>query len=370
MVFRVLVLVAFALFFFGAPTPVEGRNVSISNVAPRRDASGVLMDLHDGVILEVNGTFFYWGMSYGPCNITADGCAGLWLPPHCGYRTDHNLSLYVSEDLVSWRFALDALPMAERPVSVYYRPQVVYNARSGLFVLWINRVDFWNATEDPDYFNATYLVATTASPLAPFVVARASAATRYGGLGVGDVSLFVDAADGGGYVAYAAWLAGVHGVSVERLAPDFLSSLGATNATLSSGVITPSFYEAPLLFERGGVYYLVAGPTCCFCREGAASRVWTAPSPLGPFADSARYIDPPGAANASLLGAQSSLLVHAPLANGSVGIVYAADRWASAPDGLFGHNLQFWGLLEWDDTARPPLPAQLAWQNTLDLDLR
>ena len=322
------------------------------------------MDVHDGSIHLINGTYFYWGLGYGECNVTKSGCDGLWYPPHCGYRTTHTLSLYTSPDLVTWSYALDALPLAARPTAVYYRPSVVRNPATGLWVLWINMVHFWPGTQDPNYNNATFLVATSPSPHAPFTV-HGTAATSRGALGVGDQSLFVDQ-DGTGYVAYAAWAAPVHAVTVERLAPDFLSS-----ALAASAVITPPFYEAPLLFARRGVYYLLSGPTCCFCAEGAASRVYTAPAPLGPWVDTGGFVDAPGAhpANASVLGAQNSLLVGVALADGTQGLVWAGDRWASALDGLFGHNLQYWGLLQWDDAATPPRVAALQWQDALTLDL-
>ena len=346
---------------------VRSQPVTISNVQPRRDASGGLMDLHDGVILSVNGTFFYWGMAYGLCNVTKSGCDGLWYPPHCGYRTNHNLSLYSSPDLMTWTYILDALPMPLRPTAVYYRPQVVFNPRTRLFVLWINLVNLWPGTEDPNYGNSTYLVGTTASPYLPFAVVG-PAATLRGSLGVGDLALFVDPADGQGYVAYAAWATPIHAVSVERLAPDFLSS-----ALDNSGAVTPSMYEAPLLFARASrgawTYYLLSGPTCCFCAEGAPSRVFTAASPLGPYTDTGAFVDPPGAANASLLGAQNSMLVGVPLAGGGSGVVWAGDRWASAVDGLFGHNLQYWGLLAWDEHTTPPLPKPLAWLDQLNFNM-
>ena len=46
---------------------------------------------------------------------------------------------------------------------------------------------------------------------------------------------------------------------------DYLNSLGAE---ASSGQITPSRNEAPILFERKGFYYLMYGPLCCFCHQG------------------------------------------------------------------------------------------------------
>ena len=53
----------------------------------------------------------------------------------------------------------------------------------------------------------------------------------------------------------------------------------------SSGQITPSRNEAPILFERKGTYYLMYGPICCFCHQGSGIEVWSASHPLGPWTD-------------------------------------------------------------------------------------
>lgn len=348
-------------------TLVFSKPITISNILPRRDATGALMDAHDGTILLVNGTYFLWGMSYGDCPVTKNGCEGLFFPPHCGFRNNHSVSLFTSPDLQAWTFVGDALPPSARPDAVYFRPQVQLNARTQKFVLWINRVNFFTPGGSvADYFNSTYLVAETADPLRPFAVVAPSVQMHFGGAALGDLALFADPADGAGYVAYASWDDGVHAVSIDALTADFHGPSGP-----ATGAITPAMFEAPLLFKRGAAHYLVAGPVCCFCAEGAASQVWTSVSgPLGPWRAAAAYIDPPGAAgNASLLGAQSSLVLHAPLAGGGEAVLWAGDRWASAPDGLFSHNLQFWGALAWNESASPPLPLPLAWANELRLDL-
>ncbi len=118
--------------------------------------------------------------------------------------------------------------------------------------------------------------------------------------------------------------------------------------------------EAPLLFSRGGVYYLLFGHTCCFCTPGAAATAWTAPHPLGPWT-AAGFVDPPGSnGTASLLGAQESIVFEVPLVGGGSTWVWAGDRWNSAPDGQKGHDLQYWAPLVFNDSATPPriLPLQ------------
>jgi len=44
--------------------------------------------------------------------------------------------------------------------------------------------------------------------------------------------------------------------------------------------------------ERNGWYYLMFGPTCCFCRQGSAAMVYVAPDPMGPWTDTGIDINP------------------------------------------------------------------------------
>ena len=54
-----------------------------------------------------------------------------------------------------------------------------------------------------------------------------------------------------------------------------------TIKTQTSGQITPSGNEAPILFERKGLFYLLFGHICCFCQQGSGALVYTAKHPLG-----------------------------------------------------------------------------------------
>ncbi len=37
------------------------------------------------------------------------------------------------------------------------------------------------------------------------------------------------------------------------------------------------------MFSAGGLWYVMAGPCCCFCYAGSSAYVWVALSPLGPY---------------------------------------------------------------------------------------
>lgn len=175
-------------------------------------------------------------------------------------------------------------------------------------------------------------------------------------------------------------------MAIERLTPDYLWSTGAT-----TGVFPVYFVEAPVMFKRGSVYYAVFGHCCCYCFQGSGGLVWTAAQPLGPWTlQSGPAVDficepeptdtlistavvshltsavPPaptpdqgclyGGANASSVARSQasyvvSIAVNTP--NGAeTQLVWAGDRWGQSPDGLKGHEPQFWAPVVFDGNGR------------------
>ncbi len=74
-------------------------------------------------------------------------------------------------------------------------------------------------------------------------------------------------------------------ISIEKLTRDFVYSSGQVAIVNSTGgsLFTEYFVEAPTMFERAGVYYVVFGHCCCFCYQGSGLFVHTASHPLGPY---------------------------------------------------------------------------------------
>ena len=118
--------------------------VYIDNTAPRFDVGRVAMDIHDGGLFEHAGMFWYYGMGYRNCSLETGilpphDCPGIYKPfGACGFRVDHTLPVYSSIDLVRWHYEGDALPAAKRPPGIYFRPKLIYDARTSEFVLWVN----------------------------------------------------------------------------------------------------------------------------------------------------------------------------------------------------------------------------------------
>ena len=92
--------------------------VTISNVVPRLDARGQLMDVQDGSIGRYNGLWWWHGMGYRNCTeqhgiLPPIDCPGIYKPMGaCGFRLDHAINVFSSPDLSNWTFQGDALPRA------------------------------------------------------------------------------------------------------------------------------------------------------------------------------------------------------------------------------------------------------------------
>lgn len=128
---------------------------------------------------------------------TAHGCD---IDPviRCGFRLDHNVSIYTSWDLSSgsWAFQGYAFPWGDRPPGTLFRPCAVRNPKgrgSDEYVLW------WNYVH-PNGTYAGFAAATARSPAGPFEQRVASVNITYqrGDVQAGDFKLFVDD-DGTGY---------------------------------------------------------------------------------------------------------------------------------------------------------------------------
>ncbi|CAF3846044.1 unnamed protein product [Rotaria sp. Silwood1] len=334
------------------------------------------MDIHDGNVIqyEKGGLYYYYGVGYGGCRQFLNfGCAGEFLLGDCGFRINHTINLYTSPDLSRWTFIGDMLPWyGDRPVGIYYRPKVIYNRYTGMYVLWINRVPRTGPFDGPNFIDSSYVVATSRKPEGPFTVVRQKVETlAYGS--PGDFALFVDDDDTEkptGYIAYTS-IDSLHRIQIEQLSSDYTDTLG-TKAT--TGSITPMNNEAPIMFKRNGFYYLLFGESCCFCREGGNSYVFVSTHPLGPWTDAKYDIDPVRneiihgiIIRRSISGGQESFIVEAMLNNSSRAYIFVSDRWGSGP--TKATDFQYWQPLQFNDTQTPPCIEELQWVDQFTLDI-
>lgn len=299
-----LCLACLALWSAGEETSF--RRITVTNTQPRRDQNGDIIDAHDGCLQFFAGRYYLYGTAYGKS---------------AGFGFNNRFRVYSSPDLEHWTFEGELLKAP--PGGVYYRPCVIYNRRTHKYVLWYN----WY----PRLWEGRVGVAVSDTPVGPFEIVHLSAKLSASAERPGDGSLFVDD-DGTGYFIYST-IASNHAIRIERLTPDFLNGTGESSGILGVGS------EAPAMFRNRNRYYVLFDSTCCFCSAGSGARVFVASAPPGPYREQKNINRGPD--GRPIVAAQQTFVARIPTSSGPA-YLWMADRWNSRPDGIKGHDLQYW----------------------------
>jgi hypothetical protein len=282
------------------------KKLNIDNLQPRRDQHGVILDAHDGCLKYFDGRYYLYGTAYGNS---------------AGYSINNRFRVYSSKNLKNWRF--DGELLESPPDGVYYRPYVVYNASTRKYDLWYN----WY----PSLWEGKVGVAMSDTPTGPFKIVNTEVKVQGYADRIGDGSLFVDD-DGTGYFIYSV-IGQNHTIRIKRLTRDYLGVTSDTSGALGVGC------EAPALFRNRDRYYALFDLTCCFCSSGSGVRVFIASNPLGPYTEKGnvdRQAD-----GRPRIAAQQTFVARV-LTPAGPAFIWMADRWGSRPDGIKGHDFQFW----------------------------
>ena len=331
------------------------QTVSISNVVERRETlSGAVVGAQDGNLAAVpaseGGGFVLVGMSYGMCPFAA--CANTSAGA-CGFG-EGTINVWRSATLGqnSWSAPTELLPAAERPVGIYFRPHLIYNAATARWVLWVRWLNIGGPSLSDDY--TTYLTATSSRLNGPYTVAVVNVSMFWPNSA--DDNLFVDD-DGAAYLVHTARSTGTK-IVVERLTADYTQSAGTTDPAARSALIGPGGTEAPALFKASGRYYVSFARLCCYCTTGAATEVFVAAAPLGPYSPLTSLGNAPGA--------QQNFVFSAPQL--FQGVLWAGNRWGSDPINpsapLFDNSLQYWDLLDFDAAGNI---SALVWHDSVNV---
>ncbi|HTN38631.1 MAG TPA: family 43 glycosylhydrolase [Arachidicoccus sp.] len=309
---RFLIMVSLILIFpdciFAQNKNTQVTNFSDSGAQVTKFSKlGDAIDAHDGEIAYFDGVYYLYGTSYG--------CGFEWGKkdaPFCGFK------VYSSKDLVNWKDggelfdASTAIWQSRCNGNTYgcFRPHVIYNKKTSKYVLWINVYDN----------SVGYRVFTSNSPAGPFVEQAEprlviNRGAPVAGLNNGDHDTFVDD-DGRAYIACTDWRA-KGAIVVEQLSADYLTGTGKVTKP-----ITPSTTEAPALFKRKGIYYLVySDPNCGYC-SGTGASYRTAPSPMGPWSEGIKISE-------NSCGGQPSFVSTIKLKTGEI-FLFGSDLWNNA----------------------------------------
>ncbi|MDB5128278.1 MAG: hypothetical protein JWQ85_2510 [Mucilaginibacter sp.] len=277
------------------------------NQVIRYSTVGDAIDAHDGEIALFNNTYYLYGTSYD--------CGFEWgnkNAPFCGFK------VYSSKDMLNWKdrgYLFDATTKVWQTRcngNTYgcFRPHVVYNQQTHLYVLWINVYDNVSG----------YRVFTSKTPVGPFAeVAEPklaiNAGAPAGGLNNGDHDTFIDD-DGTAYLAYTDWRT-KGTIVIEKLSGDYLTGTGEFVKSVTNGQT-----EAPGMFKRNSIYYVVySDPNCGYC-SGTGASYKTATSPLGPWSEGKKISD-------NSCGGQPSFVSTIKLGSGTV-YLFGSDLWNNA----------------------------------------
>jgi glycosyl hydrolase family 43 len=322
--------------------------VTVPQKAARLDTAGKPLDAHDGGIVRFGDTFHLYGTSYA-CGFEWQASSTTF----CGFK------VYTSKDLVTWTdrgFLFDAQTpdwqrrCGQRQPDVSkalielgvgmgcYRPHVIYNPTTGLYVLWV--VDFTIPVD--------YDVFVSSSPTGPFTPLRSpTLAVNTGStasVNNGDENLFVDS-DGSAYIVYTDWRT-IGGLVVERLDSTYTSGSGAYVRLPVHGV------EAPSLFRRGGSYYVTfSDPACGYCTDTGTGYL-RASAPLGTWSlDDTTGAPPPRFGPAHVISGAScgGQPTHVTPIEASAGTtyLYQSDLWDNRQKNQY-RATHFWAPLSFD----------------------
>jgi hypothetical protein len=282
--------------------PAQAAPVTVTNGTQFTDNSGNALHAHGGGVIKV-GAYYYW---FGE-NRNAD-------------NTFRYVSAYRSTDLKNWEFRKHVLTQAAAPELAFAkieRPKVIYNERTRQFVMWMHKE---NGT---DYSEARAAVAVSDT-----VDGNYTWKGSFRPLGQHmsrDITVFKDT-DGTGYMISAA--RENYDLHIYRLTADYKGI-----ADLVANPWPGGHREAPALFKRGNVYFmLTSGATSWSPNQ---QKYATASSLTGPWTAMRNIGD------ATAYGSQTAYVL--PVQGASqTSFLYMGDRWGDSFGGTVNDSRYVW----------------------------
>ncbi|WP_107080153.1 RICIN domain-containing protein [Streptomyces sp. NBRC 109706] len=285
-----------------AGPPAHAAPVTVVSGTQFTDTSGALVHAHGGGVLQVGDYYYLFGENRHDDN------------------TFRAFSVYRSTDLRDWEFRNDVLTQASDPeleLSNIERPKVVYNDSTGQFVMWMHKE---NGT---DYTEARAAVAVSDTVDGDYEW-RGSFRPPSGTTSR-DQTVFVDD-DGTAYQATST--EGNADLHIYRLTDDYLGY-----DTLVANPWSGTFREAPALFRRDGVYFMLTSANSGW--EPNQQRYATAPSIEGPWTPMADVGDATG------YGSQTTFVLPVHGTEGT-SYLYLGDRWGNSFGGTVNDSRYVW----------------------------
>ncbi|MGW2963129.1 RICIN domain-containing protein [Streptomyces sp. NPDC001220] len=321
------ILLSLCLAVIGAlatAAPAAAAAQTVTNGTQFTDTSGNIVHAHGGGVIKV-GSYYYW---FGE-DRNAD-------------NTFEYVDAYRSTDLKTWEFrnhVLTRSSASELGTAYIERPKVIYNAATGKFVMWMhkeNGVDYSEARAAvavSDTVDGSYTYQGSFRPLGQYM-------SR-------DITTFVDT-DGTAYVVSAA--NENYDLQIYKLTADYTAI-----ASLVANPWAGGHREAPALFKRNGVYFmLTSGATGWsanqqqYATATSLSGPWTAFTNVG---DSTAY---------------NSQTAYVLPVTGTAGTsyLYLGDRWGNSFGGTVDDSRYVWLPLTFPTTTT----MSMSWYPEVSVD--
>ncbi|MGW0870528.1 RICIN domain-containing protein [Streptomyces sp. NPDC002740] len=320
-------LLALCLVLIGALAtagPAQAAPVTIVNGTQFTDSSGSPVHAHGGGVLKV-GSYYYW---FGE-NRNSD-------------NTFRYVDAYRSTDLKNWEFRNHVLTQSsdsELAAANIERPKVMYNASTGKFVMWMHKENGTDYSEAraavavSDTVDGNYTWQGSFRPLDQHM-------SR-------DITVFVDG-DGAGYMVSAA--RENYDLQIYRLTADYTGI-----ASLVADPWHGGHREAPALFKRGGVYFmLTSGATGWSANQ---QQYATATSLAGPWSAMTNVGD------STAYGSQTAYVLPVQGTSGT-SYLYLGDRWGNSFGGTVNDSRYVWLPLTFPTTTS----LSMSWSPEVTVD--
>ncbi|MFF7051565.1 RICIN domain-containing protein [Streptomyces griseorubiginosus] len=304
-----------ALGLLPLSAPAQAAPLTVTNGTQFTDTTGAVVHAHGGGVIKVGAYYYWFGENRNPDN---------------SFKA---VSVYRSTDLKNWEFRSNVLTQSSAPELAsanIERPKVIYNSTTGKFVMWMHKE---TAT---DYNQARAAVAVSDTVDGTYTY---QGSFRPLGEMSRDDTLFKDDDGTAYFVSAANNNADLH---IYRLTADY--------AGIDSLVADPwpgAFREAPALFKRGGVYFMLSSTTSGW--NPNQQRYATATSLAGPWTAMTDVGD------ATAYGSQTTYVLPVQGTSGT-SYLYMGDRWGNSFGGTVNDSQYVWLPLTFPTSRTMDLP--------------
>ena len=298
---------------------------TITNGTQFTDTSGNPVHAHGGGVIKV-GSYYYW---FGE-DRNAD-------------NTFKYVDAYRSTDLKNWEFRNHVLTQssaAELGTAYIERPKVIYNASTGKFVMWMHKEN------GVDYSEAKAAVAVSSTVDGSYTYQGSF--QPLGDNMSRDITTFVDT-DGTAYMVSAA--NENYDLHIYRLTADYTAI-----ASLVANPWVGGHREAPALFKRNGVYFMLTSAATGWSAN--QQQYATATSIGGPWTAFTNVGD------STAYNSQTAYVLPVQGTSGT-SYLYMGDRWGNSFGGTVNDSRYVWLPLTFPTTTSMSMAS---WYPEVSID--